>query len=715
MTQFRTHVRVGLGAAVLSLAAFRAAPDDFVAHLIQQLTRYYAAIYPEKSYLHLDKEVYAAGETIWYKAYLVEGQSHQPDTMSRVLYVDLINFNRQVVAQQVLRLQRGTSPGDFLLPDTLQQGIYTLRAYTKWMRNAGPEFFFTRPVTVWSGTGAAANKRAAHRAATPQKGTHVQFFPEGGYLIAGLESTVGFKATDTYGHGTPVSGQIQDEQGNMVAIIKSHHLGMGRFQLTPAAGKRYTAQLRLSSGQSVVYPLPEAQPAGFTMRVLPLADGYKVIIQRRMPPGTPAERVTVVAQVRGQVAYAGQATINDQEAFAAFIPKNKFVGGVAHFTLFDGAQVARCERLAFVDSDPGLRLQVRPDKATYGPREKVTVHITASTPAGQPAAGQFSLAVNNAALVPADSGGTDIRTHLLLTSDLRGQVEQPGYYFRAAGSAAVAQALDDLLLTQGWRRFVWKQVLEGQLGERPYPLEQSISLSGRVVNSKVPVSAAAVTLFRFNPTQTLSATSTDASGRFAFAQFSGLDTARVVLQVKPTKGLRNPVIQPDQPWEGIGPEALLLAPLTTLPPMAAPYLASSRRNQAMERQYRLDARTIVLRNVTVQGKKVALTDPRRALYTRADAVVNTKDIPAASTYTNALLLLQGRVAGLTIAASLPSLDARSATLYWNPAATTGASGVATVTFYTSDEGGPFRLTLQGISLAGIAGCGSSSFQVVARQ
>lgn len=824
----------------LTLVSFRSTPSEFIPQVVQQLTRFYIDSRPEKSYLHLDKDVYSAGETIWYKAYTVDGQAHQPDSLSQTLYVDLLAPNQQLVQQQVLQLRRGTAPGDFALPDTLRQGTYTMRAYTSWMRNAGAAYFFSREVTILSGS-TADNASARRIAPAPTtKPLDLQFFPEGGQLVAGLSSIVGFKATNAYGRGVEATGTIQDEQGTTVASFSTQHLGMGRLQLTPEAGHRYVAQLQLPNGQQLAYKLPEVQASGFTLRIVPLGNAYRVLVQRRATAANaPTERITLVAQVRGQVAYTAQGMANDMEFFSALIPKDRFVGGVAHFTLFDGNLAPRCERLVFVDAAPNLRVQLQPDKATYAPHEKVTVHLRVTDADGHPATGQFSLAVNGTSQLPIDSTVADIRTHLLLTSDLHGQVEQPRYYFQGPPSADREQALDNLLLTQGWRRFTWQQVLTDQNPSVQYPLERGSSVNGQVLgHNKQPAEGIPVTMFRFGRQPQVQITTTDANGRFGFGGFSGQDTARVLVQVKPTKNIRNPVIIPDQHLPEFKLAALYPAPVLTPAPVITAYLASSQRTQTMERQFRPDAKTIVLGKVTVKGKRIVPSDPRRALYTQADKVIKPADIGAASTYSDVLQLLSGRVPGITVTPGLmgqdskvsirgsdvsrageevlkgqispdtgvlflldgipvnsstalsvpmmdiesvevlkgasaallgsrgingviailtkrggstynqrtatpapgllsymlpkyyqarefyvpaygsgqhvPPVDFRGATLYWNPTITTDMQGQASVSFYASDEVGPFRLALQGLSDAGVAATATARLRVVSR-
>lgn len=670
MQGFRWIVgRVILGLVLLVIAGFQLpAADDFLRQTVARLQGFYVSSFPEKTYLHTDKAFYAIGETIWLKAYVVEGGQHRPDTVSRVLYVDLVAPDQRVVAQRVLRLAQGTAAADFALADTLTQGMYTVRAYTNWMRNFSPDYFFTKRLPVWQAApeaGAAAtavSKRGAKtavRKAAPLAKNDVQFFPEGGNMVAGLPTVVAFKATDGYGRGVDLSGQVTDDQGQVAGSFKSSHAGMGTVLLTPQPGRRYTATTVLPGGERAEYPLPAVAATGFVLKVTQAKDFVYVGVQRQMAPGaTPAgpENVTLLAHVRGTVAYAATGQLTGNEGYAARIPKAKFPTGVAHFTLFDGQGTAQCERLAFVDSQPGLQVRITPDKAAYAPREKVNLTVAVTDGAGQPVAAQLSLAVTNSlATGAASSPENTILTHLLLTSDLRGYVENPGYYFQNR-TPETAQALDNLLLTQGWRRFVWPELLSDKKAPRPFALEQTLSVGGRVVRPNTKAAGVSqLTIFQTSAQGGMVVANTDPDGSFVVGGFEGKDTARVVVQARKEKGGSNLLIQLNSRW----PEVTALTwPLPATPaPTVAAYVRQSQQQQRAERQYRGDTtKTIMLKGVTVAGRKATPPPDGRRIYSQADAVLRPDDIPASSSFFSVLQLLQGRVAGVQVSGSAPDFQ-----------------------------------------------------------
>ncbi|WP_324675204.1 TonB-dependent receptor plug domain-containing protein [Hymenobacter sp. GOD-10R] len=643
--------------ALLVGTGFSRPDEGFVQQVIAQLNKFYQARYPEKSYLHLDKAVYAVGETVWFKAYVVDASRHLPDTLSRVLYVDLLSAQNRLVAQRVLHLQQGTANGDFTLSDTLAQGMYTVRAYTSWMRNASPEYFFSRRIPVWrtDPTTAAApaparRKKAELNAATApaqSRQPDVQFFPEGGTLIAQIDNRIGFKATDAYGHGIDITGVIKDEQGADVLAFQSQHLGMGQLLLNPAAGKHYQARVKLPDGTVAIYPLPMAQPEGLSLSISEIGDFYNITIRRKTLAGTaPPDNITLVGHVRGVVGYAGRGQIDDTRAFTARVPKSKLPTGLAHFTLFNGQGVAQCERLVFVRNEPSLQVKITPSKASYAPREKVDLTVEVRDATGQPVASQFSLAVNSAQALVANPDAHNILSDLLLTSDLQGFVENPAYYFQE-NTPDAKMALDNLLLTQGWRRFTWKQMLANTFDPSPFPLERTLTVSGQVLNDgKRPIANSDVALILSRPDRGFANATTDADGRFLFTGFSGSDTTQALVQAKGTKGNRSPVVRLADPLAPLPKTALprLISPQ----PEIAEYLQTSKKQQVAERRFRMDtSKTIMLGNVTVKGRRTAQPDTRK-IYSNADATIKLSDIPAASSYVNILQVLQGRVAGLTI-------------------------------------------------------------------
>ena len=646
---------VVLGAVMMGTAAGQLPPDDSAAlrRMVQGVQLFYKNSRPEKTYLHLDKPVYTVGETIWFSAYTVAADTHQPDTLSGVLHVELLNGRGRVVASRALRLMAGLGHGSIALSDTLHPDTYQLRAYTGWMRNAGPDFFYSRHLEIWPPASRAAQNQSIRPeaaramaveartvAAAVAQAPDVQFFPEGGNLVAGLENVVAFKATDYAGRGLDLEGQVLDAQNKSVASFRSSHLGMGSFAFTPEAGQRYRAVVA-PAGVPVAVPLPAVRTSGYTLHIVSLASAFLVSI-RQQGAGGP---VLLLGQVRGTVAYVGRGQVAGTETFATRIPKNKFPTGIVQFTLFDGEGAPLVERLAFVQNDPALRVTLVPDRTSYGKRQPVRVRVAVADAAGQPVAARLSLAVTDAGAVVADA--ETIASHLLLTSDLAGYVENPGYYFNNP-TPETAQHLDVLLLTQGWRRFAWKDVLAGLPPASDYGVERTLSLRGQITqpNGK-PVPASKLTYLQSKPQKIFLVTTTDNEGRFLFNGFENCDTTRLMLQARTGRDGRRLAIRLDP---GPPVPARRLPSLPLQPPAGlAEALARSQAQHAAEIKFQFDTtKTILLGGVTVNGRKVVAPDPRR-LYSPAGAtVLRIDDLDAAAQGRTVLQVLQGRVPGVNV-------------------------------------------------------------------
>ena len=666
----RRGLLVGAGLAGLTLAAFQVPrADNPVQVIAQKLSAYYALSQPTKVYLSLDRPAYGTGETVWLSAFVVDALRHQPDTLSKVLHVELLSPTRQVVERRTLRVVRGRAYGDLDLPDSLRAGTYLLRAYTSWMLNAGNSFVFQRQLQVWPASPdtpeAPAPLAASKASAATTRGPKpdVQFFPEGGSFVVGLPAVLGFKAQAASGRSLEISGQVLDAQGKvMVAAFSSQHAGMGRLGFVPAAGQQYRARVKLPDGSTADYPLPAVQASGYSLHVLDTGDAFTIEARYRGAADAPTPGpVALVTEVRGfLVGLAPRPITPDGTPVSWKVAKNRYPNGIAHFTLFDAQSTAQAERLAFVQNGPaGLQITITPDRAAYAPHQQVRLQVQVRDATGKPVTTRLALSVAESGAAALDPQSGTIISNLLLTSDLAGYVENPGYYFQNQ-SATTAQALDNLLLTQGWRRFVWKEVLSDTPPALGYAREQDITLAGTVTGmGSRPLPNSQLTFIQTKPARNLLTANTGPDGRFRFTGFSERDTSVVTLQARRSSGASNVTIRPDLGPPVQGP-ALPPLPAQAAAPGVADYLRRSRQQQVLERQNMPDggvARNIQLSNVAVTAKRSLVPpDDTRRLYPGvvANTIIDFANNPAAQSGIPILTLLQGRVAGLTVSGSPPN-------------------------------------------------------------
>ncbi|WP_254448627.1 MG2 domain-containing protein [Spirosoma rhododendri] len=294
MRPFLVACTVGVLALTLALVSFRV-DDGFTAKLIEQLSAYMRQRPTEKVYVQTDRDVYLPGETVWLKGYLFNGINHETDSVSRVLYVDLIDPSVQKVRVRAqLRATGGYAPGQFTLSDSIPDGTYVLQAYTNFMRNYPADYYFTKTLTVLRGT-TTQEPPVSRAGAKPD----VQFMPEGGALVTGVQSRVAFKAVDASGRGLSVTGYVVDASKDTLTGFTSQHLGMGFFSILPVAGQTYTAYIRTGDGPLLTYPLPAALPQGATLQVDNLSnrDKVRIFVQHNFAGQTGA--MTLIAQARG--------------------------------------------------------------------------------------------------------------------------------------------------------------------------------------------------------------------------------------------------------------------------------------------------------------------------------------------------------------------------------------------------------------------------------
>lgn len=331
------------------------------------------------------------------------------------------------------------------------------------------------------------------------------FYPEGGDLVMGRESNLAFKALNEFGKPADVEGMIFDETG-AVATFTTFHQGMGAVRFRPLEGKSYRAVITKPEGIKASYPLPAPVIKGLSLsKHAQTSSALEMKVS-----ASEADEAHLVVQVRGKIYWRSGLTLDPGDNLVN-VPLANLPMGVAQITLFDNRGVPVCERLAFVNRDRQLRIDVKTDKEKYLPREKVDMSIRVTDAAGMPVPALLSLSVVNDQLLSfADDKQGNILSKMMLEYDLKEKVEEPAFYFDVKEEKSL-KALDYLMLTSGWRRFEWKQVTDGMMPQLSYAGELA-RISGIVRDeSGRPLPGASVRDYATG-TETL----TDASGRFRF-------------------------------------------------------------------------------------------------------------------------------------------------------------------------------------------------------
>lgn len=435
---------------------FVAAWDSFaqqVTHPVRvQLENYRKTYLQEKVFVHTDRNFYLTGDHLWLKVYMVDASFNRPLDLSKVAYVEVLDDQAQAVLRAKVPLENATGHTALFLPASLNSGNYSLRAYTHWMKNYSPDFFFHKNITVIN-----PFKPLGLQAVTTANALDVQFFPEGGQLVDGLESRVGFRVVDQSGKGLKsFNGVVLGQRSDTVASFSPTRFGLGSLIITPEEGVEYRVVIADSTGNVIARAaLPRANSEGYVLSVRDTKEGtLSLDVTSNLSADRAGETVTLLmhsnlASIRTMTSglVAGRAT------FA--INKTQPADGITHFTLFDSDNRPLCERLYFKRPERLLDINVKADKPVVPSRSKITLNL-ATAANENPLPANLSVSVFRIDSLQKEEA-LNITNYLLLTGDLPGTIESPDYYFGDAPDAA--ECADNLMLTHGWRKFTWEEIL----------------------------------------------------------------------------------------------------------------------------------------------------------------------------------------------------------------------------------------------------------------
>ena len=424
----------------------------------------------EKIYVQTDKRLYLTSETIWFKIYNVDASFHQLMDVSRIAYVELLSADHKPALQVKVELNDGMGDGFLEIPASLVSGNYTLRAYTSWMKNFSPDFYFERTLAIvnpsrnYSKTGEGTGQPS------------IQFFPEGGNLVNGLESRVGFAAKDMKGKGIQVKGAVINQANDTITQFHSLKFGLGQFNFTPVAGSRYKVICYWNDTQFSIHELPKIFEEGYVMRLE--QDGDKLSLEVNKKGHTHESIVYLLVQTRQQLKLASYNSLQNGKA-SFTIDKNQLAEGVSQITLFNSRQQPVCERLYFKQPEDTIGFLFQSLQNQYRTREKIEFSVSTRNNKDKPIAANAAISIFLLdSLQRMDEAW--IATYFYLTSELKGRIDSPNYYL-SARNAEVIEAGENLMLTNGWRRFKWEDVVAIQQPAFEFLPE----VRGHIVNAKL--------------------------------------------------------------------------------------------------------------------------------------------------------------------------------------------------------------------------------------
>lgn len=620
--------------------------EGFLERIVKKMDAYQRLFFHEKVYLHIDRPHYLAGETIWFSAYVTFAATNTPDTLSRLLYVDLVNSETQeILFTRRIRMTEGLGQGDIFLPDSLPSGPYRLRAYTHWMRNFPEALFFHHDFSLLG--------QAPTAAPSPTVPTEidVQFMPEGGQMVRNIESKIAFKATNGQGESIALSGFVLNQSNDTLARFRTEHLGMGQFLFKPQAGQTYRIQVKKPDESFASFPFPNIKEEGVVMIVDNLSNKENLRVFVRSNSDNPVE-MALIAHNQGDVTYANKAAISAKLSLFT-IPRSGLGDGITHLTLFDSKSLPVAERLVYNRLPRPLDVKIKTPKNAYKVREKVDVSLEVIDPDGNPVQGNFSVAVTDGTQAVTEANAQNIVSYVKLEADLRGTIEQPAAYFDSSNPDA-DRYLDLLLMTQGWRRFKWEEVLADQAREPAYFVEQGMTLTGKLVRkNKRPTGVLPLTftILQKDSTQIFVKAESVASGEFAMYGMDITDSTNVLIQIADKNKAVDVRIQTDV----FAPPIPTKIPFRTLNGQATAQdmLERAKAYLKIERTIR-ESKEKLLQEVLIKGKKVdpITSDNRRVLYKRPSSTLAFDDRNTAGALT-IFDVIKGRIPSARVIGSGP--------------------------------------------------------------
>jgi hypothetical protein len=435
------------------------------AQTLDSTIRVYAEKYgQERAYLQYDKSVYAPGETIWFKVYLMTGLS--PAEESKTFYTDWTDDKGNLLFRIAGPIVNGTTNGQLDIPADYSGQYIHVRGYTKWMLNFDSAFLYNKDIRI-----------ITKKTGPPVKNdiiSFLQFFPEGGDAVMKVTNKIAFKATDQWGRPVNIKGIIQNNQGKFIDSLRILHDGMGYFFITPQPGESFMAKWKDEKGMEKITSLPAVTNEGVSLQVKLAGTKREFSITATPDIMARSGKVHLVGTMYQQEVFKTTKDISTGIA-KGIIPTAELPSGILTITVFDDKWKPLAERITYINNGEYL-FQTTLAVQHWGLNKRARNEIEISVPDSL----QASLAVSvTDADIEKDSSETII-SHLLMTGDLKGQVYNPAYYFSHSGDS-ISQQLDLVMLTNGWRRFNWEEMASGKFPSIRFSKDTAyLTLSGKI-------------------------------------------------------------------------------------------------------------------------------------------------------------------------------------------------------------------------------------------
>lgn len=620
------------------------------AQQIDSMMAVYAEQYPsEKMHIHFDKSIYNKEETIFYKIYLLSGT--ELSGLSKNVYMEWYDTTGKMIKQTVAPLYQSTAKGSFELPADYNGNFIHVKAFTRWMLNDDPAFRYEKDITLNTATINPPRKPIVYK-------TKVETFPEGGFLVSGLTTRIAFKATNQFGTPVLIKGLLVTDKNKVLDTLRTLHDGMGSFWLIPDPQEKYQLNWTDENGKTGSTPIPVTKTQGARLSIKTTNEKALVQVERTQMVPDNFKKMNLLVHMNQTLLYKVSMNASEKRLLNAEVPIEELPTGILQFTLFTSDWIPVAERVIFVNNRlHEFNTKLNPALVSLDKRGKNVYEISVSDTATT----NMSVSITDANIGEPDD--RTIFSDILLSSDIRGKIHNPGYYLSSDADVVTAN-LDLVMLTHGWRRFDWDKIKAGITPKQQYPVETDfMKITGKVFGDKTVLNAKPLLLnliiaakdssrnFLFLPV--------DREGNFeqkatffydtvrVFYSFNGNDKLTDVTQVKFENGLLRQTPRKIQFTD------------TYKPLRYSDSIAKVRMNYFLKEQELLKKRmaSTTLQEVIVKARaktKEQQLDEKyaRGLFSGGDAYsFDLMDDPSANGAMDILSYLQGKVAGLMISGS----------------------------------------------------------------
>lgn len=614
----------------------------------------------EKIYLHTDRNSYTIKDDIWLGIYLVDGKEHLPLTGANNVYVDLVDSQGKVLLHKPFLVYNGFGDGSLIVSDSLKSGIYNLYSYTNYLLNFGIPSAFRKEIMINNpvenlkpgGQVKTGNPRGNQR--QQYRSVNMTFMPEGGYLSQGNINTLAFRTETMGGGGINLSGAVFDPEGNFIDSLESYHKGMGILNFKPVRAAGYFAIL--DGFPSDTFFIPEAVNKPL-LSYAGISDS--IVILKIIPPqnNNITDKYFIAVRAKSRMLFYIEKKISSDPQVLRIHQRN-FNPGINQVILLDDNLVPLSERLVFIPGISQAGIDITLTGESYGNREKIEVNVEFPDSSDYNAGGSFSAAVVNLERSGLNEIKSDnIVSWLELSSEIRGKIEDPESYFSEPYNS-VKDKLDLLMLTQGWRRYIWNESLTDSLPGFKREKEFGFPVTGHAKKLFGQAGLEDGNIILFAPeAKLILETTTDSTGFFRFDNLVLYDSTKIAVQSRDRKNKKNSrLIDADY---NISPPAGFSGELITHYDTAGYHSLVSKAAKYRDDYLYTDfsKTSIQLEEVVVVAEKKE-DDGHFRMYSQANNVVNMDDYPTAG-YSDLFVFLQGRVPGLFVSGDRISIRMNS--------------------------------------------------------